>query len=95
MSICGEMAADPGAAILLLGMGLETFSMSAPGIPRIKWLIRSFSAQRAKQILNRVLRMESADSVRKMLDEELVRSGLGELVVNDTYAAGYERPTGM
>ena len=39
--------------------------------------------------------MESADSVRKMLDEELVRSGLGELVVNDTYAAGYERPTGM
>ena len=93
MSICGEMAADPGAAILLLGMGLETFSMSAPGIPRIKWLIRSFSAQRAKQILNRAMQMESADSVRKMLDEELVRFGLGELVVNDTYAAGYGRPT--
>ena len=95
MSICGEMAADPGAAILLLGMGLETFSMSAPGVPRIKWLIRSLSAQRAKQMLDRAMRMESADSVRKMLDEELVRSGLGELVVNDTYAAGYERPTGM
>ena len=95
MSICGEMAADPGAAILLLGMGLETFSMSAPGIPRIKWLIRSLSAQRAKQMLDRAMRMESADSVRKMLDEELVRFGLGELVVNDTYAAGYERPTGM
>lgn len=92
ISLCGEMAADPGAAILLVGMGLETFSMSGPGIPRIKWLIRSISAKRAKEIVNRAIRMDSAGSVRKMLDEELVRVGLGELVVNDTYTAGYKNP---
>ena len=81
VSVCGEMAADPGSAILLLGMGLETFSMSASAVLRIKWLIRSFSSQRAKQVLYRAMRMEGADSVRSMLDDELGRAGLGELVL--------------
>jgi phosphotransferase system enzyme I (PtsP) len=80
VSVCGEMAADPGSAILLLGMGLETLSMSASAVPRIKWLIRSISIRRAKQVLRRAMRMESADSVRRLLDEELARAGLGELV---------------
>ena len=81
VSVCGEMAADPGSAILLLGMGLETFSMSASAVPRIKWLIRSFSSRRAKQVVRRAMRMECADSVRRLLDEELSRAGLGELVL--------------
>ena len=81
VAVCGEMAADPGCAILLLGMGLETLSMSASAVPRIKWLIRSLSIRRAKQVLRRALRMESADSVRRLLDDELARAGLGELVL--------------
>ena len=81
VSVCGEMAADPGSAILLLGMGLGTFSMSASAVLRIKWVIRSFSCQRAKQVLYRAMRMESGEAVRKMLDDELHRSGLGELVL--------------
>jgi phosphotransferase system enzyme I (PtsP) len=80
-SVCGEMAADPGSAILLLGMGLETFSMSAAAVLRIKWMIRSFSSQRAKQVLYRAMRMECAGTVRTMLDDELGRAGLGELVL--------------
>jgi phosphotransferase system enzyme I (PtsP) len=81
VSVCGEMAADPGSAILLLGMGLETFSMSASAVPRIKWLIRSFSSRRAKQVVHRAMRMECALSVRRMLDDELGWAGLGELVL--------------
>jgi len=81
VSVCGEMAADPGSAILLLGMGLGTFSMSSSAVLRIKWVIRSFSGQRAKQVLHRAMRMECADSVRNMLDDELGRAGLGELVL--------------
>ena len=80
-SVCGEMAADPGSAILLLGMGLETFSMSASAVLRIKWVIRSFSSRRARQVLYRAMRMESAETVRNMLDDELRRAGLGELVL--------------
>ena len=81
VSVCGEMAADPGSAILLLGMGLETFSMSASAVLRIKWMIRSFSSQRAKEVLYRALRMECADAVRTMLDDEMSGAGLGELVL--------------
>jgi len=81
VSVCGEMAADPGAAILLLGMGVPMLSMSASAILRIKWVIRSLSSQRAKQVLNRAMRMEGGDAVRAMLDEELKRAGLRELVL--------------
>jgi len=81
VSVCGEMAADPGSAILLLGMGLQSFSMSASAVLRVKWAIRSFSCQRARQVLHRAMRMERADSVRGMLNDELRRAGLGELVL--------------
>lgn len=81
VSVCGEMAADPGSAILLLGMGLERFSMSASAILKIKWVIRSFSHQHAKRVLARALRMENGEAVRGLLDEELRRAGLGELVL--------------
>ncbi len=79
-SVCGEMAADPGSAILLLGMGLRTFSMNASALLRIKWLIRSFSSQRARQVLYRAMLMEDAETVRNLLNEELRWAGLGELV---------------
>ena len=81
IGVCGEMAADPGSAILLLGMGLEKFSMSASAILKIKWVLRSFSRQHARRVLARALRMECAEAVRGMLDEELRRAGLGELVL--------------
>lgn len=81
VSVCGEMAADPGSAILLLGMGLERFSMSASAVLKIKWVVRSFSHERAKRVLVRALRMENGEAVRGLLDEELRRAGLGELVL--------------
>ena len=80
VSVCGEMAADPAAAILLLGAGIERLSMSASALPRIKWVIRSFSSARAKQILGKALHMESAKSIRQMLSAELEQAGLGDLI---------------
>ena len=70
MKVCGD-GGDPGSAILLLGMGLGTFSMSASAVLRIKWVIRSFSSQRATRVLYLAMRMESAESVRTLLDDEL------------------------
>jgi phosphotransferase system enzyme I (PtsP) len=55
--------------------------MSASAVLRIKWVIRSFSSQQAKNILHHAMRMESAETVRLMLDDELRRAGLGELVL--------------
>lgn len=80
VSICGEMAGDPAAAILLLGMGFDSFSMSAVSLPRIKWLVRSFSLTEAKKILCEVLLKENSGDIISVLESALERAGLGSLI---------------
>jgi len=80
VSICGELAGDPLGAVLLLGMGIDSLSMSAGSLLRIKWVIRSFSHQRAREILDRALEMEDGRSVRQMMIEEIDRAGIGGLI---------------
>jgi phosphotransferase system enzyme I (PtsP) len=80
VSICGEMAGDPAAALLLLGMGLDSLSMSTASLPRVKWVIRSFTRARARRILDEALAMEDATTIRRLLDGALTEAGLGGLV---------------
>ncbi len=81
VSVCGEMAGDPASVILLLGMGLVALSMSAGAVARVKWTVRSFAVERAQRVLSRALRLENAAAVRNLLNDELRRAGLGELVL--------------
>ena len=53
--MCGELAGDERATILLLGMGLDEFSMSAISVPRIKKLIRNVNYQDAKLLAEKAL----------------------------------------
>ncbi|MBR2215871.1 MAG: phosphoenolpyruvate--protein phosphotransferase [Selenomonadaceae bacterium] len=69
--MCGEMASDPYAAVLLLGMGISELSMSAPSIPRVKEKIRSISSIKAKEILADVMKMEDGDEVKAYLHKVL------------------------
>lgn len=80
VSVCGEMAGDPAAALLLLGMGINSLSMSASSLQRIKWVIRSFSKRRARSLLNKVLEMEDAKEIRRTLSRALDKEGLGGLI---------------
>lgn len=80
VSICGEFGGDPLGAVLLLGMGIDSLSMSAGSLLRIRWIIRSFSFAHAREILERALDMEDARQIRSMVIEELERAGLGGLV---------------
>ena len=59
---------EPINAVLLMGLGLRSFSLSAPNIPRVKEAIRSISLAQANEIGERVLRMESAQSIRSYLE---------------------------
>lgn len=59
VSMCGEMASDPYAAIILLGFGLDSFSMSSFGIPEIKRIIRSVSMLEAEELAGEVMEMGS------------------------------------
>ena len=80
VSICGEMAGDPAAAVLLMAMGIDSLSMSVGSLPRVKWAIRSFSGRRARQLLDKALEQENAAEIRVLLDEALERAGLGGLI---------------
>ncbi len=61
--MCGEMAGDPLATLILLGLGLDEFSMSASGIPEIKRIIRSVSMSEAEELVGTVLEMKSFQEV--------------------------------
>ncbi|MEK6747805.1 MAG: phosphoenolpyruvate--protein phosphotransferase [Pseudomonadota bacterium] len=80
VSICGEMASDPAAVLLLIAMGLDSLSMNAVNIPRVKWVIRNFSRDHTQRLLEEVLRMDSADLVRRHLNAALENAGLGSLI---------------
>lgn len=80
VSVCGEMAGDPTAAVLLLGMGIDSLSTSAANLPRVKWVIRSFPRARARELLERVLELEDPRAIRQRVHEALERAGLGGLV---------------
>lgn len=59
VGMCGEMAGDPLATILLLGMGLDEFSMGAVSIPEVKRIIRSVTMGEAEELVGTVMDMRS------------------------------------
>ncbi len=80
VSVCGEMAGDPVAALLLLAMGIDSLSMSVSSLSRVKWVIRNITRERARQILSEVLMLEDAAGIRKYLNETFEKAGMGGLV---------------
>lgn len=80
VSICGEMANDPLAVILLLAMGFDTLSMNSSSLPRVKWVIRNFSLATARKILADVLELEHPTQIRLHLQAALETQGLGGLI---------------
>jgi phosphotransferase system enzyme I (PtsP) len=80
VSICGEMASDPLAVILLIAMGFDCLSMNSSGLPRIKWIIRSIAIANARKILAEVLEFEHPAEIRLHLQKALEAEGLGSLV---------------
>ncbi len=80
VSICGELAGNPLATILLIGLGIDSLSMSAGSLLRVKAVVRSISASRARQLLKATLRMEEAQQVRRFMENALDDRGLGGLI---------------
>ncbi len=65
--MCGEMASDPYAAVILMAMGINELSMSAPSIPRVKEKLRAITSKRAEEILEVVMALEDGDDVKAQL----------------------------
>lgn len=69
--MCGELAGDERATLLLLGMGLDEFSMSAISVPRIKKLIRNVNYADAKALADKALQVPTAAEIEQLVDEFL------------------------
>ncbi|MDK2855281.1 MAG: phosphoenolpyruvate-protein phosphotransferase system enzyme [Bacillota bacterium] len=67
--MCGELAGDPLAAPLLLGLGLDEFSMAASSIPVVKERLRSLSYEEAQGLARVALSLPDAEAVRALLAE--------------------------
>lgn len=75
VGMCGEMAGEPALALILLGLGLDSFSMSPVQIPRIKKMIRAVPTFRAKEVVKESLRLPTGKEV-----EEYAQGRLRQLV---------------
>ncbi|MBI3323244.1 MAG: phosphoenolpyruvate--protein phosphotransferase [Candidatus Omnitrophica bacterium] len=75
VGMCGEMAGEPALALILLGMGLDSFSTSPVNLPRIKQVIRSVPTFRAKEVVKEVFRLSTGREV-----EQYAKARLCELV---------------
>jgi phosphotransferase system enzyme I (PtsP) len=80
VSICGEMAGDPGAAILLMAMGFDILSMNASTLLRVKAVIRAVTLSSAKTVLAEVMQMTDAASIRRAVDLALYNAGVDRLL---------------
>jgi phosphotransferase system enzyme I (PtsI) len=63
VSVCGEMAADPLHALVLLGLGVRELSMSPAAIPRVKAALRAVSEARAREVAASCLTLPTAGEV--------------------------------
>jgi phosphotransferase system enzyme I (PtsI) len=70
-SICGEMAADPLSAFLLIGLGYRVLSVSPPALPLVRWIVRQVDASRAAAAAEEALRAYTTVEVERVLENAL------------------------
>ncbi len=84
VNLGGEMASDPGAAVLLLGMEVDGLNPSTVSVPRVKWAIRSFTRAEARELARQALELDTVRQIRRLLDDALRRAGLDEIIHEPT-----------
>jgi phosphotransferase system enzyme I (PtsP) len=80
VGMCGEMAGDPLYTLVLLGMGLEEFSMGSLFIPVVKKIIRSVTYRQAKATAQIVMQMDTVGEIKKYLFDQMRELGMVELL---------------
>lgn len=82
VSVCGEMAGDPCAAVLLMAMGYDALSMNANNLPKVKSVIRHIQMTDAKKLLSDVLSMHDARAISKHANHTLAQWGVSKRLLH-------------
>ncbi|HCN44845.1 MAG TPA: phosphoenolpyruvate-protein phosphotransferase PtsP [Pseudomonas sp.] len=80
VSICGEMAGDPAAAVLLMAMGFDSLSMNATNLPKVKWMLRQISMGKSKEMLAQVMEIDNPQVIHSTLQLALKNLGLSRMI---------------
>ena len=67
VGVCGELAGDPVAAPILVGLGIDELSMAPAAIPAVKAVLRQWTRDAAEHLAQEALRQESAEAVRQLV----------------------------
>jgi len=76
ISLCGEMAANPIAVMLLLGMGIRHLSMSSAKIPLMKWIIAQCPIEKMENFVNEALCLDNASAIKQLGSQLLSELGI-------------------
>jgi len=71
VGMCGEMAGEPGFGLILLGMGLDEFSMSSAAVPGMKFTIRNVNFKDVKELAEKVLTLSTSEEIDKFVNKRL------------------------
>lgn len=85
VSICGELAGDPGAAILLTAMGFDSLSMNATNLPRVKSVLRQISMSQARALLSEVMALDNSREIHHAVENVLNELGVSRLFQASTF----------
>ena len=80
VGICGELAGDPAAAILLIAMGYDMLSMNSNSLLKVKSVIRSHSLEAARNLLEKALKLGSNAQVKDLLRQSMAEAGVGRML---------------
>ncbi len=80
VGICGELAGEPLASVLLLAMGYDVLSMNATSLLKVKQALRTLHLGEAQQVLAEVMAMDDAMEIARRLEEVLEDNGLGRFL---------------
>ncbi|MDH5643741.1 MAG: phosphoenolpyruvate--protein phosphotransferase, partial [Gemmatimonadota bacterium] len=67
VSVCGEMASDPRAAVLLVGLGCKVLSVSPANLPLVKWVVRQIETDKAGEVARNMLSLDATGEVVEAL----------------------------
>ena len=89
VALCGEMAGDPMAAVLLVGLGFDELSMSGSSLAKVKRAVLAFDRSDCQSLAALALSLESGEQVLHLLSEAFLKHGLSLLLppsLRDTLA---------
>jgi len=78
--MCGEMAGDPMYILILMGLGLDSLSMNAIAIPKVKKIIRSISLSEVTEMTYKALSLSAAEEIEEYIEYKM-KPRLAEFVI--------------